>query len=133
MARRWALRQVQAEVQYKIALYCYPTLYPQKGDNFSQGWGFFCLLGAIWLQMYVPLTLQDVPVRCKLWELGECENIIGFVQRPRQIVDVKSQGNHQGMRKYSAREGREFCSKSHRYRYHYLTVRKPQRQAERDR
>ena len=131
MARRWALLQVQAEVQYKVALYCYPTLYPQNGDNFAQGWGFSCLLGAMWLQMFVVLTVRDVPVRCKLWELGECENIISFGQR--QIVDVKPQGSDHGMKKYATREDKEFCSDSHRYRYNYLTVRKPQRQAKRDR
>ncbi len=121
-AREWALRQVQAEVQYQVALHCYPVLYPQKGGGFVQSLGFSSLLGAMWLQMSWLLCSDDAR-RCRNWE---CNRVVVFEQ-PEQV----SQGLERNDRSagYRTRNDKVFCSKRCSNRYNYLTRTKPQRQA----
>jgi len=59
----WGLSICAAITQIYISKYCRPTLYRRDG-RFGRWFGFDNLLGAMWLQMYLMLTVKDDELRC---------------------------------------------------------------------
>jgi hypothetical protein len=61
----WGLDVCAAITQTYVSEYCRPTMYRRGGGNFERGWGFDNLLGAMWLEMYWLLTVEDDEIRCR--------------------------------------------------------------------
>jgi hypothetical protein len=118
--RNWALFTVMDSAQNKIAGRCYPRLY-QGADDYTQGWGFNSLLGAMWLQMMWVLTRTGEIRRC-LW----CDDVIAL-EPAEQSTDSKK--NSRG--KYKTRVDKKFCDSKDGVKgkckglYHYYNRVKP--------
>ena len=125
-ARAFAIREVAAVVQEKVAWSVYPALYQRKDGSFEQAWDFINLLGAMWLQMLWLMTDPENAQRCKL---PGCDRVVYHDERQDLPEDPGLKKNVR--RPYKTRKDKVFCTKDHRKRYHYLTVVKPRRQAER--
>lgn len=127
-AREFAMREVVSAVQEKVARSVYPALYQRKDGTFEQGWDFTNLLGAMWLQM---LWLVTDPEKARRCSLPGCNAIVYRDKREELPEDL---GLKKNVRKsYKTRTDKLFCSEKHRKKYHYLTVVKPRRQAEKAR
>ena len=121
-AKGWALAFVGHAVQEVISEDCYPLLH-QEGFEFSQGWGFHTLLGAMYLQMAWLMTAKE-EVRCK-W----CDRVIAFEQPTISSKDVGQKGYR---KPYKTRADKEFCDRRCKDRWHYQNVTKPKRESERE-
>ena len=89
---------------------CYPNFRDIFGD-FSQGWGFRSLLGAMYLQMMF-YALEPKMLRwCKA---EDCESIVTFE------AGVPPESSRKGARgKYQTRSDKEYCSKACAERMRY--------------
>jgi hypothetical protein len=125
-AKEFAMREVAAAVQGKVAWNVYPALYQRKDGSFEQGWDFVNLLGAMWLQMLWLMTDSEKIRQCRL---PECNRFVYHDERQGLPEDPGLKKN--ARRPYKTRKDKLFCTEDHRKRYHYLTVVKPRRQAER--
>jgi hypothetical protein len=92
-------------------------------DRLAAGWSFTNLLGAMWLQMFWLQTAAETPQRCK-----NCDKIIAYEQPDQPMQGMRANDRSAG---YRTRRDKRFCDKMCRDRYHYLTVTKPRRQANR--
>jgi hypothetical protein len=128
-AKEFAMREVAAAVQGKVAWNVYPALYQRKDGSFEQGWDFANLLGAMWMQM---LWLMTDPEKIRQCRLPGCNRFVYHDER--QDLPEEDPGLKKNARKpYKTRKDKLFCTEDHRKKYHYLTVVKPRRQAERAR
>ena len=109
-ARRYAVKQVMMAVELAVGETCSPTLY-RDGDRIVQGWSFYSLLGAMWLQMMWLVTSKDVPRRCA----GPgCNRIISYAQ-PQPLQEWSDQAvdpwkKNDRSRGYRTRQDKKFCS-----------------------
>jgi hypothetical protein len=127
-AKEFAMREVAAAVQGKVAWNVYPALYQRKDGNFEQGWDFVNLLGAMWLQMF---WLMTDPEKIRLCKLPGCDRFVYHDEREDLPEDPGLKKNVR--RPYKTRKDKLYCTEDHRKKYHYLTVVKPRRQAQRAR
>jgi hypothetical protein len=109
-ARRYALKQVMTAVELEVGETCSPTLI-RDGDRIVQGWSFYSLLGAMWLQIMWLVTSKNVPRRCA----GPgCNRIISYAQpqQPREWSDqaVDPWKKNDRSRGYRSRKDKKFCS-----------------------
>jgi hypothetical protein len=74
---------------------------------------------------------KDQPRQCKLMELGECTRVIAS-ESPEPVA-MQSLEKNDRSKGYRTRSDKQFCSKEHNNRYHYLTKIKPRRQQQRQR
>jgi hypothetical protein len=118
--REWALIVVGDTVGEYVSAECYPMIYrhftketdestrwdANETTGFEQGWGFRSLLGAMYLQMMLYMTLGGGGRRCKR---PDCYKLVTF-EGPRPPEDP---GLTKGARgKYRTRKDKVFCSKT---------------------
>src|SRR5215203_1363075 len=110
--RARALNVVWSEVNLQV-MECYPALY--AGDTgFVQGWDFYSLLGAMYLQMMYLMTAEEKEVRrCRR---PECNRVVAF----EQSEPPKNQGLKKNVRgKYKTRRDKVYCSDNCKGLDHY--------------
>jgi len=97
-----ALLKAWEIVQKHLESECYPRLYRRKDDGtFVAGWGFWSLLGALYLQMMHLMTDEEqAPRRC-LW----CRRYI--VDRPHRPPPLNAPKGTRG--RYKTRADRLYC------------------------
>ncbi len=113
----WALDEVAALVQRRLAAECYPQLYALTGGNgFDSAPDFKSLLGAMYLQMMFLMTATGEIRRCKA---PGCNKVITFEsteEPPRQALERLTEGRR---KRYKTRIDKEFCGASCKSRWHY--------------
>lgn len=100
--RASALNAVWAQVNLQV-MECYPALHPGS-ETFVQGWDFYSLLGAMYLQMMWLMSANEDEVRrCKR---PGCNRVITFRQ-PEQQKDPGLRKN--ARKKYKTRSDKVYC------------------------
>jgi hypothetical protein len=112
--RPWLYGVIGRTVQERIREHCYPklTIFTRSGNpsgRFGLGYGFYNLLGAVWLQMAWLLD-SDNETRCKLPDCGRVITIEPGQPAPDSEVkdaDGRWKSNVRGT--YKTRRDIEFC------------------------
>lgn len=114
-ARAKAVEKLRRQVELRL-MECYPALYPssQEDQPFVQGWNFYSLLGAMYLQMAWLMTAKEDEVRrCKM---PGCNRII-TVEEPEPVVTGTKRNDRSAG--YRTRRDKVFCSDKCKGKYHY--------------
>ncbi|MBA3792667.1 MAG: hypothetical protein H0X19_00830 [Rubrobacter sp.] len=121
----FALYLVTYEVVRMVDAFAYPKLTLQPGSSLpsslSSGYGFFNLLGAMYLQMYWLVAAGEKHVaRCR-----HCGKLVGLT--------VRASGSEGEGKRRKPRQDKRFCNNACRQRYHYQNNTKPKREEKRSR
>jgi hypothetical protein len=127
LERAWLFGVLGRTVQMRLHEHCYPqfNIYTRGGHptgKFALSWGFYNLLGAIWIQMAWLLENQGSVTFCRLpdcrrviaFELGKSADEIGTIRDAEGNIKTGARG------KYKVRSDRVFCrARPCKQKYHY--------------